>query len=231
MTVQKVRITVETLMLTIKYLAFLTLQVSVFALIGVTLTAGLYLPTVRMYQRFREKVRALRRKATIVPEAVRQAASACMQCGTCTGSCVAAPWMDYGPRRIFALLASHQDSQVLSSQTIWTCANCYTCTVRCPRDIPITYLMGKLRQEAIDQGYWPQRDVDYNRSFLNIVRRYGHVFETALMVALGLADPAGLLAQTPEGLRMLSKGKLALAPHRIKGREELERIFAHYDKR
>jgi heterodisulfide reductase subunit C len=139
--------------------------------------------------------------------------------------------MDYGPRRIFALLAAHQDHKVLSSQTIWTCAGCYTCTVRCPRDVPITALMGQLRREAIGQGYWAQRDVDYNRSFLNIVRRYGHMFETELMVAVGLADPAALLAQTPEGLRMLSKGKLAFSPHRIKGREELERIFSYYDER
>jgi heterodisulfide reductase subunit C len=219
------------IMSVVKFLAFLALEVTVLVLMAVVLIAALYIPTLRLYQLVWQKVRELRRQATIVPEAVRQAAAGCMQCGTCTGSCVAARWMDYGPRRIFSLLAAHRDHDVLSSRTIWTCANCYTCTVRCPREIPITSLMGELRQEAIRQGYWPQRDVDYNRSFLNIVRRYGHMFETELMVALGLADPAGLLAQTPEGLRMLSKGKLAFAPHRINGRKELERIFSYYDER
>jgi heterodisulfide reductase subunit C len=169
-----------------------------------------------------------RRESTAALAAVRQEAAVCMQCGTCTGSCPVARWMDYGPRGIFALLQAYQDEEVLSSQTIWVCAACYSCAARCPRDIPITALMADLRQEAIRQGYRPRRDVTYNRSFLNIVRRYGRMFEMELMVRFGLVDPLGLMAQAPTGLKMLNKGRLAFTPCRIEGREELKRLFAHY---
>lgn len=169
-----------------------------------------------------------RRESSPAMEAIRQEAIACMQCGTCTGSCVVARWMDHGPRGVFALLESYQDEEVLASDTIWVCAACYSCTARCPRDIPITSLMADLRQEAIRQGYRPRRDVAYNRDFLNIVRRYGRMFEMELMVRFGLVDPLGLMAQAPVGLKMLNKGRLAFTPCRIEGRKELARLYERY---
>ncbi len=161
-------------------------------------------------------------------EAVRQEALRCMQCGTCTGSCVVARWMDYGPRGIFGLLQEYQDQEVLASDTIWVCAACYSCAARCPRDIPITGLMAELRQEALRQGYRPRKDATYNQSFLDIVRRYGRMFEMELMLRFGIADPLGLMAQAPVGLKMLNKGRLAFKPCRIQGRRELERLFERY---
>jgi heterodisulfide reductase subunit C len=151
-----------------------------------------------------------------------------MQCGTCTGSCVVANWMDYGPRGIFALLAAYQDQEALASETIWLCASCYSCAARCPRDIPITSLMAELRQQAIQQG--PRRDTAYNRTFLGIVRRHGRMFEAELMIRFGPSDPLGLLAQAPVGLKMLQKGRLAFTPCRIEGRDELQRLFDRYGK-
>jgi len=160
--------------------------------------------------------------------AVRQEALKCMQCGTCTGSCPVARWMDYGPRGIFGLLEAYQGKEVLDSDTIWVCASCYSCAARCPRDIAITGLMAELREEAIRQGYRPRRDVTYNQDFLGIVRRYGRMFEMELMVRFGRADPVGLVAQAPVGLRMLNKRRLAFKPGHIEGRKELERLFEHY---
>jgi heterodisulfide reductase subunit C len=175
-----------------------------------------------------QPLRLERRKSSPAIEAVRQEAAVCMQCGTCVGSCVVARWMDYGPRGIFALLETYQDQEALSSQTIWVCAACYSCAARCPRDIPITNLMAELRQEAIRQGYRPRRDVVYNRAFLDIVRRYGRMFEIELMIRFGPVDPIGLAAQGPTGLKMLNKGRLAFTPCRIEGSEDLKRLFAHY---
>jgi heterodisulfide reductase subunit C len=169
-----------------------------------------------------------RRESSPAMTAVRQEAIACMQCGTCTGSCPVARWMDYGPRGIFGLLEAHQYEEVLDSETIWVCAACYSCSARCPRDIPITSLMSELREEAIRQGYRPRRDVAYNSGFLNIVRRYGRMFEMELMLRFGLVDPVGLVAQAPVGLKMLNKGRLAFTPCRIEGRQELQQLFEHY---
>jgi heterodisulfide reductase subunit C len=176
----------------------------------------------------KQPLRLERRQASPALETVRREALACMQCGTCTGSCVVARWMDYGPRGIFALLEGYQDQEVLASDTIWVCAACYSCAARCPRDIPITGLMAELRQEAIQQGYRPRKDAAYNQDFLRIVRRYGRMFEMELMLRFGLVDPLGLVAQAPVGLKMMNKGRLAFTPCRIKGREELLRLYERY---
>lgn len=173
-------------------------------------------------------LRLVRSDSSPAMEAVRREAAVCMQCGTCTGSCVVARWMDYGPRGIFTLLQGYQDQEALSSDTIWLCAACYSCAARCPRDIPITTLMAELRQEAIQQGYRPRRDATYNRTFLDIVRRRGRMFEMELMLRFGLVDPLGLLSQAPVGLKMLQKGRLAFSPERIVGQKELEQIFDRY---
>jgi heterodisulfide reductase subunit C len=168
------------------------------------------------------------KEASPAMAAIRHEAIACMQCGTCTGSCPVAHWMDYGPRGIFALLEAYQYEEVLASETIWVCATCYSCSARCPRDIPITSLMAEMREEAIRLGFRPWRDVTYNQDFLHIVRRHGRMFEVELMVRFGRVDPLGLVTQAPVGLKMLNKGRLAFTPCRIEGRQELQRLFEHF---
>jgi heterodisulfide reductase subunit C len=76
-------------------------------------------------------------------EKIVEAVSVCYQCGTCSGSCPVAPagGMDYTPRIIMRMIQAGMEDQVLSSQTVWTCAACYSCAVRCPRDIDITDVM------------------------------------------------------------------------------------------
>ena len=43
--------------------------------------------------------------------------------------------------------------EVLSSKAIWLCASCYSCSVRCPRGIPVTEIIYLLKNMAIEQGY------------------------------------------------------------------------------
>ena len=61
----------------------------------------------------------------------------CIQCGTCSGSCPVSWAMPEAPRKIFALIRAGMRDQVLDSLSIWTCASCYQCTVRCPQQIKI----------------------------------------------------------------------------------------------
>jgi heterodisulfide reductase subunit C len=44
---------------------------------------------------------------------------------------------------------------VLSSDFIWLCAQCYTCSERCPQDVKITDLMNALKNIAVREGYIP----------------------------------------------------------------------------
>ena len=76
----------------------------------------------------------------------------CIQCGTCSASCPNADRMDYTPREIIAMARAGMRDEVLSANSMWFCASCYLCTVRCPRDIKPTELMHALECLAVRDG-------------------------------------------------------------------------------
>ena len=68
--------------------------------------------------------------------ATRPGVEACIQCGTCGGSCPSAAAMDHTPRLLFALVRAGMRDEALRSNTPWMCLSCYFCTVRCPHVHP-----------------------------------------------------------------------------------------------
>lgn len=75
----------------------------------------------------------------------------CYQCGKCSGSCPFAAEMDLGPRKLISYLMDGR-TEVLNSETIWICASCFTCVVRCPNDIDIAAVCEALRQINLRRG-------------------------------------------------------------------------------
>ena len=77
---------------------------------------------------------------------------ACINCGTCSGGCPSGRRTAMSTRSVIrrALLG---DESVLSDIEIWFCSTCYTCYERCPRNIPITDIIIKLRNIAVEEGY------------------------------------------------------------------------------
>lgn len=158
--------------------------------------------------------------------------AACIQCGTCSGSCPTAPQMDHSPRRIMQMLQWAMEEEVLSSSTIWLCATCYSCTVRCPRQISITEVMLRLRSIAIKRGYQETEGMAFNKSFVDTLRRYGRVWEPELLIRYHLKKnlPA-LLGQIPFGLTMLAKRRITLLPERMEDVGELKEIFKRLEEK
>jgi heterodisulfide reductase subunit D len=76
----------------------------------------------------------------------------CYQCATCSGSCPTATAMDYTPRALLHMIRLGMGERVLRSRAIWLCTTCYSCTIRCPREIKITDTMVSLRSLAIARG-------------------------------------------------------------------------------
>ena len=76
---------------------------------------------------------------------------ACIQCGTCTGSCPVSYAMDISPRGVMALFRAGDIESILRSRTIWVCASCYVCTTRCPSGIKITDILYALKRIAIEK--------------------------------------------------------------------------------
>lgn len=167
-------------------------------------------------------------------EAVAEEVSVCMQCGTCAGSCPAAPAMDYTPRAIMRLLQNGLFDEALRSRAIWMCTTCYSCTVRCPRDIHVTDILGKLRGIAAAEGYAETAGMIFNKAFLDIVRRYGRMFEPELLIRYYLRqEPLGVLGAAPIGLALLQRGKIAPLPDRLpaEGLAQIRRIFEAVEAR
>ena len=162
--------------------------------------------------------------------AIAEEVAQCYQCGTCTGACpvVAVGGMDYTPRAIMRMVQAGLEDEVLSSQTIWTCASCYACVVRCPRDIEITDVMTQLRNVALKKGYKARAGQVYNEGFMDIVRRHGRMYEPELVVRYNLfTNPLNFIPLIPVALKMISKGKLRFLPDHPSGRAEVKGIFRH----
>jgi heterodisulfide reductase subunit C len=121
--------------------------------------------------------------------------------------------MDLLPHQIIHLVALDMKDRALRANTIWMCAGCYTCAVRCPNDIDITAVMDELRSEAIAQGIeCPEPGVlIFHRNFLRDLSRRGRIHELRMMGEYNLRT--GQPFHNAElGRRMFFKGRLHLLP-------------------
>jgi len=81
----------------------------------------------------------------------------CFQCGTCTSDCPIARFSEtYRPRQIIRMTQLGLGERVLSSDTLWLCAACFTCTDRCPQDVEVASVIRVLRNLAAEKGFIPQ---------------------------------------------------------------------------
>ena len=69
----------------------------------------------------------------------------CDQCGTCSGGCPFVEEMDITPAQLMRKVMLGQED-VLECETLWICATCNTCTVRCPRKLDVSKVAEALRQ-------------------------------------------------------------------------------------
>ena len=69
----------------------------------------------------------------------------CMQCGTCSGSCPMIAKMDVTPRNLVHMSILGLEERVMRANTVWLCASCHTCQVRCPRGLELPKIMEAIR--------------------------------------------------------------------------------------
>jgi len=78
----------------------------------------------------------------------------CNQCGKCSSGCPSARVLDLRPRKIALTAQRDRLLELLSSDVIWTCAQCHQCMERCPRDVTpyevIIYLQGLAVRNGMD---------------------------------------------------------------------------------
>jgi len=81
-----------------------------------------------------------------VEELSGQKLLACYQCGKCSAGCPAVSQMDILPNQVIRFAQLGLKEELLESKSVWLCASCYTCNVRCPKGIKIAEVMEAVRQ-------------------------------------------------------------------------------------
>jgi len=176
------------------------------------------------------------KKETIIPESrdpvfrdivlktpVGEKIPTCMQCGICTGSCPVSHEMDHTPRQLVRMVQLGLKKEVLSSNSIWICTTCFSCSVRCPRGIHPTELMETLKPLAIAEGI-ENKDSKFDNVFSGVVKKNGRASEFLLISKYGLMEP-GIIKQLPFGISLFRKGKLPLSSYNMEDTRELDAIF------
>jgi heterodisulfide reductase subunit C len=152
---------------------------------------------------------------------------ACIQCGTCGGSCPSAADMDHTPRQIFALVRADAREKVMDSNTPWMCVSCYLCAVRCPQQIHIPDVMYALKAMGTREGRVHGNVAPaFSRSFVDNIHKYGRSFEVGLVAKHYLRhNVTRLPGMAISGLGMVAKGRMGFKPNRIKGVDGLNAIL------
>ena len=75
---------------------------------------------------------------------------ACLQCGTCSGSCPSGRYTEMVTRKIVRDARVGRD--ILHDPDLWLCTTCYTCQERCPREIKIADAILAIREIAVHEG-------------------------------------------------------------------------------
>jgi len=153
----------------------------------------------------------------------------CIQCGTCTAACPVSFAMDLTPRQVIAMFRAGAIEELLKSRTIWVCASCYECTMRCPANISITELLYAFKRMAIDRGIFPHKFPVHvlAETFADLVERHGRNHELSLILRYYLRTrPMDLLRRRRAGYALWRHRRLPIRPHKIRDIDAFRRIIA-----
>jgi heterodisulfide reductase subunit C len=156
----------------------------------------------------------------------------CMQCGSCTATCASAYAMDYTPRQLWHMIRLGLVDEVLNSKALWLCSTCYSCTLRCPRGIPLTETIGTLKRTAMQAGVPGYKESrNFYRAFVQTVCRHGRSDEVEIMVRYFLStNPFMALDFAPLAITMLRKGNVSINLPKLGGPGKLDNLFQRVEE-
>ncbi|MDD1753062.1 MAG: heterodisulfide reductase, partial [Methanotrichaceae archaeon] len=145
-------------------------------------------------------------------------------------SCPTAHLMKPSIRRLIKLVLENKKDEALANNTIWLCTSCLLCIIRCPRGIRPKSVVAALRNICEREGRKTGGDQTYEEIFIRLIKDYGRVSELPLSSEYILIHPEAAVEAMRLGLELAPKGKLRLRPEKIKGTEEVKKIFAKLEK-
>jgi len=90
-----------------------------------------------------------------VEELSGQSLLSCNQCGKCSAGCPMCFAMDLLPNQVIRLAQLGLEEDIAKANTVWVCASCLTCSVRCPRGVDLGRVMEAIRLVTM------RKNVDY----------------------------------------------------------------------
>lgn len=157
-----------------------------------------------------------------------EAVYSCIQCGTCSGICPVAHYMDFTPRKIISMIRGGFRSEVLNSFTIWLCSSCYACTVNCPMEIKITDIMYSLKMLAMKEGRYPHKFPVpvLTEEFTKMVKKHGRINESRLVSKLLFRTaPLKALSYSKLGWTLFKKKRMELFSSSIRNPSIIEKAL------
>lgn len=153
--------------------------------------------------------------------------SKCIQCGTCSGSCPLHEKMEHTPRGLFALIRDYEVMTALSSNTMWYCVSCYACTTRCPRNIPITAIMYRLKEISRKYNVAPEFNKidDLYQAFNDSIEKTGKANEMAIVRQFALKNPKVVVKSLKLGIKLLQKKRLRLTNQTTKTPRKMKQLL------
>lgn len=150
----------------------------------------------------------------------------CYQCQKCTATCPVSNYMDIKPDVVVRKSIFGKIDELSKSKTIWVCTGCETCGSRCPNLISVGKINELMREYAYKNGIEPsvKPALDIHIAFLNSIRRFGIVHEASMLAEFKVRTK-DFFSDIAIGLKMFFKGKIPFLPHKIKGLDEIKRIF------
>jgi heterodisulfide reductase subunit C2 len=158
-----------------------------------------------------------------------QTISSCYQCYKCTNGCPVAEEMDLYPHQVIRQIIMGERQRVLTSNALWVCLQCATCSVRCPNGIDVAGVLERLRAVAVREGAVGDRaEWIFDRGFVDSVRRNGRLHELGTILSYKIASHC-LFTDLDLGMAMFRTGRLGLMSHHIKDRQGFREMLRRLD--
>ncbi|MHA1580172.1 MAG: CoB--CoM heterodisulfide reductase subunit C [Candidatus Freyarchaeota archaeon] len=131
---------------------------------------------------------------------------ACIQCGTCVGSCPSGRRTAWRVKSIFRKAQLGLKDDALRDDDLWDCTTCYTCQERCPRKISTTDIVRIVRNIAFRNGIAQARHL----AVCGYLFKFGHAVPIndeirGLRKKIGLKELPATVHSFPEALKEVQK--------------------------
>jgi heterodisulfide reductase subunit C len=152
--------------------------------------------------------------------------SRCWHCLACSGGCPFVQDMEYLPNAVIRMIQFGLKEKVLTSNTIWLCVGCNTCSMECPNSVDMAAIMDALRQMAIlEHSEIAEPGIlSFHQAVINSIRRHGRTHKLEIMMKYKFSEK-DLFSDMNLGLKMLAKRKLDLLPSKVKDKKSIKALF------